>query len=200
MEKEILSVLCCFRHQTSEAFSYEVRYYRTKKKQLLRPEIRPHGTSFGKRKIKEIGKSSLLKWPTIKLKLLSSFSLYYSGWFLPDQINLFCCVKLFLIWQINGWLLLLLLIVVLKIDAKLGKPNSNKTVINEIQYQRQKLKSQVVVAELLNTFFTEVEPKLSRNVENAETTYEEFLCATDKEFAFEETMRSAHIFSLLSKL
>ena len=66
------------------------------------------------------------------------------------------------------------------------------TVIYEIQYQGQKSKSQVDVSELLNTFFTEIGPSLSRNVENVETTYEEFLCATDKEFAFEETT-CAHI-------
>ena len=76
---------------------------------------------------------------------------------------------------------------------------SNKTVINEIQYKGQKSKSQVDVAELLNNFFTEIGPNLSRNVENVETIYEEFLCATDREFVFEETT-SAHIFSLLSKL
>ena len=58
------------------------------------------------------------------------------------------------------------------------------------------MKSQVDIAELFNTFFTEIGPNLSRNVEN---TYEEFLCATYKEFVFEETT-SAHIFSLLSKL
>ena len=82
---------------------------------------------------------------------------------------------------------------------ELTSRKSNKTVINEIQYQGQKSKSQVDVAELLNTFFTEIGPSLSGNVENVETTYEEFLCATDKEFAFEETT-CAHIFSLLSKL
>ena len=82
---------------------------------------------------------------------------------------------------------------------ELTSRKSNKTVINEIQYQGQKSKSQVDVSELLNTFFTEIGPSLSRNVENVETTYEEFLCATDKEFAFEETT-CAHIFSLLSKL
>ena len=35
---------------------------------------------------------------------------------------------------------------------------SNKTVINEIQYQGQKSKSQADVAELLNTFFNEFGP------------------------------------------
>jgi len=34
---------------------------------------------------------------------------------------------------------------------------------------------------------------------NVDTTYEEFLCATTKQFNFEE-ITSAHIFSLLSKL
>ena len=82
---------------------------------------------------------------------------------------------------------------------ELTSRKSNKTVTNEIQYQGQKSKSQVDVSESLNTFFTEIGPSLSRNVENVETTYEEFLCATDKEFAFEETT-CAHIFSLLSKL
>ena len=76
---------------------------------------------------------------------------------------------------------------------------SNKTVINEIQYQGQKSRSQVDVAEFLNNVSIEIGPNLSRNVENVETTYEEFLCATDKEFVFEETT-SAHIFSLLLKL
>ena len=49
---------------------------------------------------------------------------------------------------------------------------SNKTVINEIQYQGQKSKSHAEVAEILNTLFAEIGPNLSRNVENAETTYE----------------------------
>ena len=69
----------------------------------------------------------------------------------------------------------------------------------ELARRLQKSKSQVDVAELLNNFFTEIGPNLSRNVENVQTTYEEFLCATDKEFVFEETT-SAHIFSLLWKL
>ena len=68
---------------------------------------------------------------------------------------------------------------------ELTSRKSNKTVINEMQYQGQKSKSQVDVAELLKNFFTEIGPSLSRNAENVETTYEEFLRATDKEFVFE---------------
>jgi len=76
---------------------------------------------------------------------------------------------------------------------------SNKTVINEIQYQGQKSNNQVEISELLNNFFIEIGPSLSRNVANVDTTYEEFLCATAKQFNFEE-ITSAHILSLLSKL
>ncbi|MCV6636077.1 reverse transcriptase domain-containing protein [Candidatus Albibeggiatoa sp. nov. NOAA] len=72
-------------------------------------------------------------------------------------------------------------------------------MINAIQYQGQKTNSQAEVSELLNTFFVEIGPNLSRNVANVDTTYEEFLCATTKEFIFEKTT-TAHILSLLSKL
>jgi len=51
----------------------------------------------------------------------------------------------------------------------------------------------------LNNFFIEIGPTLTRNVTNVDTTYEEFLCATTKQFNFEE-ITSAHILSLLSKL
>ena len=82
---------------------------------------------------------------------------------------------------------------------ELTSRKSNKTVIYEIQYQGQKTNSQAEVSELLNTFFVEIGPSLSRNVANVDTTYEEFLCATTKEFIFEKTT-TAHILSLLSKL
>ncbi|CAH3190578.1 unnamed protein product [Porites lobata] len=59
---------------------------------------------------------------------------------------------------------------------------SNKTIINEIQYQGLKSSNQAEVAELLNTFFIEIGPRLSRNVSNVDTTYKEFLCGTSKEF------------------
>ena len=82
---------------------------------------------------------------------------------------------------------------------ELTSRKSNKTVMNEIQYQGQKTNSRAEVSELLNTFFVEIGPSLSRNVANVDTTYEEFLCATTKEFIFEKTTTD-HILSLLSKL
>lgn len=84
---------------------------------------------------------------------------------------------------------------------ELTSRKSTKTVINEIQYQRQKSKSQVDVAESLNTLFTEIGPDLSRNVGNVETTYEEFLCATDKELSRSSPLRKQHrhIFLLCSE-
>ena len=62
-----------------------------------------------------------------------------------------------------------------------------------------KSSNQAEVPELLNTFFIEIGPRLSRNVSNVDTTYKEFLCGTSKEFVFKE-ITSAHIYSLLSKL
>ena len=61
---------------------------------------------------------------------------------------------------------------------ELTSRKSNKTEINELQYQGQKTSSKAEVSELLNTFFVEIGPSLSRNVANVDTTYEEFLCAT----------------------
>ena len=82
---------------------------------------------------------------------------------------------------------------------ELTSRKSNKTIINEIQYQGLKSSNQAEVAELLNTFFIEIGPRLSRNVSNVDTTFKEFLCGTSKEFVFKE-ITSAHIYSLLSKL
>ena len=82
---------------------------------------------------------------------------------------------------------------------ELTSRKSNKTIINEIQYQGLKSSNQAEVAELLNTFFIEIGPRLSRNVSNVDTTYKEFLSGTSKEFVFKE-ITSAHIYSLLSKL
>lgn len=64
---------------------------------------------------------------------------------------------------------------------ELTSRKSNKTIINEIQYQGLKSSNQAEVAELLNTFFIEIGPRLSRNVSNVDTTYKEFLCGTSKE-------------------
>ncbi|CAH3121114.1 unnamed protein product, partial [Porites lobata] len=49
---------------------------------------------------------------------------------------------------------------------ELTSRKSNKTIINEIQYQGLKSSNQAEVAELLNTFFIEIGPRLSRNVSN----------------------------------
>ena len=69
---------------------------------------------------------------------------------------------------------------------ELTSRKSNITVINEIQHQGQKSRNQVEISELLNNSFIEIGPSLRRNVANVDTTYEEFLCATAKQFIFEE--------------
>ena len=57
---------------------------------------------------------------------------------------------------------------------------------------------QTDIAEMLNSFFTEIGPSLSRDVTEVDKSFEEFLTQTDKNFAFEKT--TPHVFALLSKL
>ena len=82
---------------------------------------------------------------------------------------------------------------------ELTSRKSNKTVINEIEYNGQKSENQTDVAEMLNSFFTEIGPNLSRHVTEVDNSFAEFLRETDKDFMFEKTT-STHVFSLLSKL
>ena len=82
---------------------------------------------------------------------------------------------------------------------ELTSRKSNKTVINEIEYNEQKSEDQTDVAEMLNSFFTKIGPNLSRHVTVADNSFAEFLSETDKDFMFEKTT-STHVFSLLSKL
>ena len=82
---------------------------------------------------------------------------------------------------------------------ELTSRKSNKTVINEIEYNGQKSENQTDVAEMLNSFFTEIGPNLSRHVTEVDNSFAEFLSETDKDFMFEKTT-STHVFSLPSKL
>lgn len=75
---------------------------------------------------------------------------------------------------------------------------------NEIQYQRQKSKSQVDVSKQLNTFFvTEIGTSLIRNVKNVNTTYEEFYVSSFVRLTRSSSLRKRHLhmfFILLSNL
>ena len=45
---------------------------------------------------------------------------------------------------------------------------------------------QTDIAEILNSFFTEIGPSLSRDVTEVDKSFEEFLTETDKNFVFEK--------------
>ena len=57
---------------------------------------------------------------------------------------------------------------------------------------------QTAIAEMLNSFFTEIGPSLSRDVTEVDKSFEEFLTETEKKFVFEKTTPT-HVFALLSK-
>ena len=58
---------------------------------------------------------------------------------------------------------------------------------------------QTDIAEMLNSFFTEIGPGLSRDVSEVDKSFEEFLIETDKNFVLEKPTPT-HVFALLSKL
>jgi len=58
---------------------------------------------------------------------------------------------------------------------------------------------QTDIAEMLNSFFTEIGPSLGRDLTEVDKSFEEFLTETDKNFVFEKTTPT-HVFALLSKL
>ena len=58
---------------------------------------------------------------------------------------------------------------------------------------------QTDIAELLNTFFTEIRPDLSRDVAEVHKSFEEFLTETDKKKKKKKTTPT-HVFVLLSRL
>ena len=63
---------------------------------------------------------------------------------------------------------------------KLTSRKLNKIVINEMQYDGLNSKDQTNVAEMLNSFFTEIGPNCSRHVMEVDKSFEEFLTETDR--------------------
>lgn len=80
---------------------------------------------------------------------------------------------------------------------ELTSRKSNKTVINEIEYDGENSGNQTDVAEMLNSFFTEIESSLSRDVTELDISFEEFLTETDKNFVFEKTTPTHVFFSTI---
>ena len=82
---------------------------------------------------------------------------------------------------------------------ELTSRKSSKTVINEMEYNEVNSGDQTDIAEMLNSFFTEIGLGLSRDVTEVDKSFEELLTETDKNFVFEKTTPT-HVFALLSKL
>ena len=80
---------------------------------------------------------------------------------------------------------------------ELTSRKSNKTVINEIDYNGQKSENQADVTEMLNSIFTEIGPNLSSHVTEVVDSLEEFLSETDEylrsSFVFRDSVNSYHL-------
>ena len=79
---------------------------------------------------------------------------------------------------------------------------SNKTVINEMEYNGLNSKDQTDVAEMLNSFFffTEIGPNLSRHVMEIDKSFQEFLTETDKDFIFKKNNTSTRFWTAIKSL
>ena len=63
---------------------------------------------------------------------------------------------------------------------ELTSRKSNKTVINEMEYNGVNSGDQTAIAEMLNSFFTGIGPSLRRDVTEVDKSFEEFLTETEK--------------------
>ena len=75
----------------------------------------------------------------------------------------------------------------------------NKLVINEIECEGTTVHNPSEVAEKFNKYFSEIGPKLAKEIKCVDTSYKHYLIKTDKRFNFEPT-NSSNVLKLLSKL
>ena len=52
---------------------------------------------------------------------------------------------------------------------------SEKVILNELEFEEKKLIDQTEIAEGFNKFFAEIGPKLSENIEDTDTCFDEFV-------------------------
>ena len=76
---------------------------------------------------------------------------------------------------------------------------ANKSAINSIDVNGEVISSPAPVAEAFNTYFSEIGPKLAKNVKEANVSFEDYLSPTEKCFQLQQTNRQ-QVLSLLSKL
>ena len=62
---------------------------------------------------------------------------------------------------------------------------SGKSVINELKCNGKKTNNPTEIAETFNTFFSEIGSELSKEIEDVDVSYKEFIDQTNEEFSFE---------------
>ena len=62
---------------------------------------------------------------------------------------------------------------------------SGKSVINELECNGKKTNNPTEIAETFNTFFSETGSELSKEIEDVDVSYKEFIDQTNEEFSFE---------------
>ena len=75
----------------------------------------------------------------------------------------------------------------------------NNTVINEIECEGRTVHNPSEVAEKFNKYFSEIGPKLAKEIKHVDINYKDYLIKTNKRFNFEPTS-SSNVLKLLSEL
>ena len=73
---------------------------------------------------------------------------------------------------------------------------SHKSVINELECNGKKTNNPTEIAETFNTFFSEISSELSKEIEDEDVSYKQFIDQTNEEFSFEIITPSQVILSL----
>ena len=77
--------------------------------------------------------------------------------------------------------------------------NSDKSAINELELNGARITNSTEIAEGFNTFFAEIGPKLSRDIEEVGTSFDEFVNQTSSCYSFQRVTQ-LQVLSHLNKL
>ena len=75
----------------------------------------------------------------------------------------------------------------------------SKAAINEIEFNGARITNSTEIAEGFNKFFAEIGPELSRDIEEADTSFDEFVNQASSCFSFHRVTQ-LHVLSQLNKL
>ena len=75
---------------------------------------------------------------------------------------------------------------------------SDKAAVNELEFNGARITNSTEIAEGFNKFFAEIGPELSRDIEEVDTSFDEFVNQASSCFSF-QCVTQLHVLSQLNK-